>query len=167
MHSSVRCGKCTVDQVRLPLSDDSIQLSPHLARPCFTPSPSIMKTPAFALLFIAVSAVLFSADENKPFPLGYTDTPIIPGTKWKVHDLDRPAPPVVAPGGKPGDAPADAIILFNGKDTSQFYSKKKDTPGKLPSPWAIENGELIVNGGDCWTHLELSLIHISEPTRPY
>jgi len=115
-----------------------------------------MKTPALALLLIAVSSALFSAEENKPFPLGYTDTPIIPGTMWKVHDIDRPAPPVVVPGVKPGDAPADAVILFNGKDTSQFYSKKKDTPGKFPSPWAIENGELIVNGGDCWTHLEFA-----------
>jgi len=115
-----------------------------------------MKTPALALLLIAASSVLFSAEENKPFPLGYTDTPIIPGTKWKVHDIDRPAPPVVVPGAKPGDAPADATILFNGKDTSQFYSKKKDTPGKFPSPWVIENGELIVNGGDCWTHLEFA-----------
>ena len=145
-----------MDQVRSLLSDDSTLVTCHLARRSLIPSYYIMKTPALALLLIAASSVLFSAEENKPFPLGYTDTPIIPGTKWKVHDIDRPAPPVVVPGAKPGDAPADATILFNGKDTSQFYSKKKDTPGKFPSPWVIENGELIVNGGDCWTHLEFA-----------
>ena len=30
--------------------------------------------------------------------LGYTDTPIIPGTKWHVHDSGRPQPTVITPG---------------------------------------------------------------------
>ncbi len=63
---------------------------------------------------------------------------------------------MVAPGAKLGDAPADAIIIFNGKDTSQLFSRKKDNPNPQPSPWVIENGELIVNGGDCWTKLEFA-----------
>ncbi len=108
-----------------------------------------------SLLFLALLAGAVAA-EPKKYPLGYDDTPVIPGTKWKVHDIARPAPPVVTPGAKPGDAPSDAIILFNGKDTSQFFSRKKDDPAKYPSPWKIENGELIVDGGDCWTHLEFA-----------
>ncbi len=108
-----------------------------------------------ATLLVATSAFA-AADDDKPSPLGYADTPLIPGTKWKVHDIDRPAPPVVKPGARLGDAPADAIILFNGQDTAQFFSRKKDDPAKYPSPWAIENGELIVNGGDCWSKLEFA-----------
>ncbi|MDO8542378.1 MAG: DUF1080 domain-containing protein [Opitutaceae bacterium] len=116
-----------------------------------------MKKPlvAFSVLLIATGA--FGAEDiNKPAPLGYSDTPLIPGSKWKVHDIDRPAPPVVAPGAKAGDAPADAIILFNGGDTSQFFTRKKDNPEKFPCPWKVENGELIVDGGDCWTKQEFA-----------
>ena len=115
-----------------------------------------MKTKLLSLAALLVSTVAFAADDNKPSPVGYSDTPLIPGSKWKVHDIDRPAPPVVAPGAKLGDAPADAIIIFNGKDTSQLFSRKKDDPTPQPSPWVIENGELIVNGGDCWTKLEFA-----------
>ncbi|NBQ59476.1 MAG: DUF1080 domain-containing protein, partial [Opitutaceae bacterium] len=82
-----------------------------------------MKTKLLSLAALLVSAVVFAADDNKPSPVGYSDTPLIPGSKWKVHDIDRPAPPVVAPGAKLGDAPADAIIIFNGKDTSQLFSR--------------------------------------------
>ena len=28
---------------------------------------------------------------------GYSDTPVIPGQKWKVHDLERPRPQKVTP----------------------------------------------------------------------
>lgn len=116
-----------------------------------------MKSPLLVLSPLVITAGLFAAAaDDKPSPLGYSDTPLIPGTQWKVHDIDRPRPAAVAPGARLGDAPADAIILFNGKDTAQFFSRKKDDPKKYPCPWAIENGELIVNGGDCWTNLEFA-----------
>src|SRR5262249_41554387 len=57
---------------------------------------------------------------------GYTDTPQLPGQPWKVHDAARPRPPKVTPG-MPllNEAPpADAIVLFNGKDLSQWTSDK-------------------------------------------
>ena len=31
-------------------------------------------------------------------PFGYKDTPFLPGSKWRVHDRDRPQPPTVTPG---------------------------------------------------------------------
>jgi hypothetical protein len=129
-----------------------------------------MKKYLVPLSTLVVTAGLFAAAaEEKPAPLGYSDTPLIPGSKWKVHDIDRPAPPVVKPGAKLGDAPADAIILFNGKDTSQFFSRKKDDPGKYPSPWKIENGELLVAGGDCWTNLEFAScqLHVEWMSAPH
>ena len=33
---------------------------------------------------------------------------------WRVHDLERPVPPVVEPGHGLGEAPSDAIVLFDG-----------------------------------------------------
>ena len=47
------------------------------------------------------------------------------GIPWKK-------PEVITPGAKPGDPPSDAIILFNGKDTSEWENE-----------WKVENGELI------------------------
>jgi hypothetical protein len=59
--------------------------------------------------------------------LGYRDTPQIPGTPWRVHDADRPRPPVIAPGATfshLAPAPADAIVLFDGKDLTKWTDSK-------------------------------------------
>ena len=48
------------------------------------------------IITVAVATVL-SAQEPKA-PTGYTDTPTIPGSKWRVHDDARPRPPVITPG---------------------------------------------------------------------
>ena len=99
---------------------------------------------------------------------GYTDTPMIPGQKWRVHDASRPNPPEVTPGSesspeRPGRAPSDAIVLFDGKDFSKW-----GTPagGQLQEPkWKLENGytEVVPKSGgivtrekfgDCQIHLE-------------
>ncbi|MCX6954571.1 MAG: DUF1080 domain-containing protein, partial [Verrucomicrobia bacterium] len=88
-----------------------------------------------ALILLALGAVLARADEKdgKPYPEGYTDTPpIFPGSPWKVHDLNRPRPGPVKPGDKPGAAPADAFVIFDGKDTSRFVGKDG-----APCPWKI------------------------------
>lgn len=78
--------------------------------------------------------------------LGYTDTPIIPGTKWHVHDSGRPQPTVVTPGApstqeKVGTAPSDAVALFDGTDSSKWKS------GNAEAKWKVENGEMVVSGG--------------------
>lgn len=48
---------------------------------------------------------------------------------WMVHDVNRPAPPVVTPGtestqSEAGKAPSDAIILFDGTDLSGWASRR-------------------------------------------
>jgi len=98
------------------------------------------------LALLVLSATCQAADENKPSPLGYEDTPLIPGTEWRVHDLNRPRPKVVAPGKTASDAPADAVVLFDGKSTDAFVGKEG-----APCPWKIENGELVIYNGDVWT----------------
>src|SRR4029079_11230762 len=104
---------------------------------------------AIISLLIAIaapSALSFSAaaaEGEKP-PVGYTDTPMLPGGKWHVHDPDRPQPKVVTPGEfstpmKPGKPPSDAIILFDGTDLSKWQ-----TQSGQPSGWKVENGEMVV-----------------------
>lgn len=132
------------------------------------------------ILALALTASLAAfAQENKPAaekpsPIGYSDTPVIPGSKWKVHDIDRPRPKAVTPGAKLGDAPSDAIVLFDGKNVDAFRSKKKDAKGKPTNewtdcPWKIENGELLVDGGDAWTKQEFAScqLHLEWKSEPH
>jgi Domain of Unknown Function (DUF1080) len=76
---------------------------------------------------------------------GFQDTPMQPDGKWHVHDPARPQPPVVTPGTFSENAtpPSDAIVLFDGKDLSQWVDKK--TGG--PAPWKIE-GDAMVSAKD-------------------
>jgi hypothetical protein len=93
-------------------------------------------------------------------------------SQWKIHDLNRPVPPVIDPGTAstpdvPGRAPSDATVLFDGKDLSKW----SDKAGK-PAKWKVENGYMEVvpeTGyiftraafGDCQLHVEFA-----EPTPP-
>ena len=94
---------------------------------------------------------------------GYTDTPMQPNGKWHVHDPNRPKPRVVAPGAKfsqEANAPADAVVLFDGKDFSKWKGEKGDVK------WKLEDGymETTTSGkirtadefGDFQLHLEFA-----------
>jgi hypothetical protein len=81
--------------------------------------------------------------------LGYTDTPMIPGSDYRVHDITRPQPRIVTPGSESsqataGAAPSDAIILFDGSDLSGWESVSD--PGK-PAGWKIGQGYMEVVPG--------------------
>lgn len=122
-------------------------------------------TPLILILAAAAPLLLLAAEEKKDdYPTGYTDTPpIIPNYKWKVHDDDRPRPGPVAPGRTAADAPADAVVLFDGTNVNAFRGKDG-----APCPWKIENGELIVSGGDIWTKdsFESCQLHLEWKTFP-
>ncbi len=93
-------------------------------------------------------------------------------TKWKIHDPDRPAPPVIDPGtpstqDSHGRPPSDAAVLFDGKDLSK-WAHKDGTAAK----WKVENGyaEVVAKTGyiytreafgDCQLHVEFT-----EPSPP-
>ena len=51
---------------------------------------------------------------------GLDNTPVIPGLPWRIHDANRPQPPVVKPPARPGGPPSDAIVLFDGTDLSRW-----------------------------------------------
>ena len=93
-------------------------------------------------VFCLVSATLIAQSPND---LGYTDTPMLPGLKYRVHDPARPHPSVVTPASVPGGAPSDAIVLFGGADLAQW------TPAR--QPWKVESGYLEVtpNAGNLTT----------------
>jgi hypothetical protein len=116
------------------------------------------------LLAFASPLLLVAAEKKEEWPVGYSDTPlIVPNGKWKVHDIDRPRPDPVAPGKTAADAPSDAIVLFDGTSTDQLAGKNG-----APCPWKIENGELIVAGGDIWTKASFGScqLHLEWKTDP-
>lgn len=78
--------------------------------------------------------------------LGFTDTPILPGLPYRVHDPKRPHPPVVTPGEAPGSPPSDAIVLFNGKDLSKWANQKDNGP-LVPAKWIVREGHFEVAPG--------------------
>lgn len=103
------------------------------------------------LLAFTAAAVLTFAQAKKPrsSPVGYTDTPVLPGQKWRVHDIARPHPKVVTPSNVPGGPPSDAVVLFDGKDLSHWITRGKGpNRGKETAPqWKLGNGWFEVVGG--------------------
>jgi len=93
--------------------------------------------------------------------------------RYKVHDPDRPVPPIITPGtasteDSPGKSPSDAIVLFDGTNSSQWLSTDNSS-----AKWKVENGymEVVPHSGyihtktpfgDCQLHVEFS-----EPTPPH
>ncbi|HON92450.1 MAG TPA: DUF1080 domain-containing protein [Sedimentisphaerales bacterium] len=98
-----------------------------------------------------------------PQPLRqYLDTPT---GRWLVHDMNRPAPPIITPGDTCGAAPSDAIVLFDGTEAS-MTANWSDTRGN-PSKWVFRDGamESVAKAGyiqtkqqfgSCQLHLEFA-----------
>ncbi len=113
-----------------------------------------------------IAAVALTAQEAGDDVQGYTDTPRIPGQKWRVHDAERARPRKVAPGPYVReDPPADAIVLFDGKDLSHWRSRTRRTGGTEEPKWKIVDGDLVIvpqsgglvtkdKFGDCQLHIE-------------
>jgi Domain of Unknown Function (DUF1080) len=134
-----------------------------------------MKTVLLAAIAVSLAAqeppssarprtpIAASADDDQK---GYTDTPQLPGQKWKVHDAARPRPRKIVPG-LPllNEAPpSDAVVLFDGKDLAQWVTPARDGTTREPR-WKVENGymEIVPRSGglrtkekfgDCQLHVE-------------
>ncbi len=98
-------------------------------------------------------------------PVGYNDTPMLPGGQWRVHDGDRPQPRVVEPGTcstreELGRPPSDAIVLFDGEDTSQWVGRDggpiqwKVRDGAIETVFRTGNIQTKEQFGDCQLHIE-------------
>jgi hypothetical protein len=70
--------------------------------------------------------------------LGYSDTPLVPGTEWHIHDGTRPQPRVVTPGAG-ANPPSDATVLFDGSSLSGWQSVKGG-----PAGWKVVKGYMEV-----------------------
>jgi hypothetical protein len=94
---------------------------------------------------------------------GYDDTPFLPHSPWRVHDRKRPQPPIVDPGtgtpsSRPGAPPSDAVVLFDGKDLSQWVGGGEKGIGEDGSLDIFKAGELRTKRsfGDCQLHVEFA-----------
>ncbi len=120
----------------------------------------------FGLIGIAAVGVagILAQNPQKKEPIQYVETPT---GRWMVHDENRPAPPIITPGAcdaqvPPVKAPSDAIILFDGRDLSNWSSEKGE-----PSKWIVRDGYMeSVKGagyvrtrqefGSCQLHVEFA-----------
>jgi len=111
---------------------------------------------------LALLAAACSAPTSPGTGVGYTDTPRLPDG-WRVHDPQRPAPPVVDTMHDRSDLlrapPPDAQVLFDGSSLDAWAGE-----GDGPAGWALSEGAMEVNGtgsihtrdafGDCELHVE-------------
>jgi len=114
------------------------------------------------LLFVIGLAAFCSQDKGNKGNGEEGQASSTPAEQWSIHDPARPLPPVVDPGpaGPPVAAPSDAIVLFNGKDLSEWEDSKGE-----PARWKVESGYMEVVAktgsirtkkafGDCQLHIE-------------
>jgi len=102
---------------------------------------------AFAITCLFVTSVLHAQDKGAE------------NRDAKLTEVWSPEPSVVTPGTTSTDAPSDAIVLFNGKDFSNWQpSSHKGNVG-----WKLDNNAMTVAGGgietkqsfgDCQLHIE-------------
>jgi hypothetical protein len=104
---------------------------------------------SISLLALCVASAALAAEgaTNQVNTDGFRDTPIIPGTKWHLHDPDRPQPPVVTPGStfsQGAPAPSDAEVLFDGKDLAKWQNNRGQD-----ATWRVVDGyvETAPRGG--------------------
>jgi hypothetical protein len=118
---------------------------------------------SLGLAFVSGTTLTLCAQNNFG---GFQDTPIVPGTKWHVHDNERPQPEVITPGtfstqDTPGKPPSDAIVLFDGTNLDKWRS------GDEAAKWDLIDGAMQVKPksgeltskdefGDCQLHIEWS-----------
>lgn len=113
-----------------------------------------------------IPVLLASAAETKK------EKPFTPGGVYRQGDLQRPRPTVITPPTAmpppvPGKPPSDALVLFDGRDLSQFkrQPRKGDADASETPRWKIAGGyaeivpksgtiETRAKFGSCQIHIE-------------
>ena len=134
-----------------------------------------ISSPSLASILLLTSILPISAADEKPAAavedkLGYQTTPVIPGSKWHVHDGTRPQAPIVTPGSWNPDkmvveGPSDKTVLFDGSDLSKWRN------GDADAKWKVEDGyfEVVAGTGYLTTRQEFGpdvQLHIEFATPP-
>src|SRR5687767_8438936 len=116
------------------------------------------RTQSVFILTLAASTCLASVAVAAE---GYTDTPMHPNGKWRVHDPARPLPKVITPGStfsQMAGAPSDAVVLFDGKDFSKWQGEKGEVKWKLENDYmeTTRTGRIRTKDefGDFQLHIE-------------
>jgi hypothetical protein len=108
----------------------------------------LMKSCLFGAVAAVAMVMLAAGQGQQPRhdPVGYTDTPMLPNQPWRVHDINRPHPAEITPGATAGQAPSDAIVLFDGKDLSKWeqHGRGADRGKVLEPKWTVESGYFVV-----------------------
>lgn len=115
---------------------------------------SIKSALCLILVFGALQTYAQNNDANTPPEV--SPMPMKP----EMTEIWEPEVPVVTPGDKWGDAPSDAIILFDGKDLDQWVSQKDTTQ---PAPWEIVDNaylQVVPNSGSIQTTMKFGDIQL-------
>src|SRR5688572_20494627 len=88
-----------------------------------------MKPTLLILASLAICSPAFSQDDNLPKP--------------ELTEVWEPIPKLVTPSAKPGEAPSDAVVLFNGKNLDEWMSPKDGGAAK----WTLSDGVITVKKG--------------------
>jgi hypothetical protein len=104
-------------------------------------------------LLLTVGSLLAAAAVLVAVAAAGTGAPAQAAQEWKIHDVNRPQPPIITPGeastqARPGQPPSDAVVLFDGKDLSAWEGRDGG-----PAKWKVENGyfEVVAKTGDIRT----------------
>ncbi|MEP7336353.1 MAG: DUF1080 domain-containing protein [Acidobacteriota bacterium] len=120
-----------------------------------------LKPLRLAVLAVAAVAIIAAAIMGTTTIIQAQQQQPPPPPSQPPYPSPKKEPPVITPGAKPGDAPSDAIILFDGKDLSGWKSLRDGGDAK----WTVQDGFMQVKGGtgdiatkqefgDCQLHIE-------------
>jgi hypothetical protein len=117
----------------------------------------ITSAPAFVAMMAIVSSLGGDVVRSQQAPIGYDDTPMQPDGRWKVHDIKRPRPKIVAPGPFVSLAPpADAIVLLGqGNDVSHWQMA-----GGAAVSWPMADGVISSGKGLIRTKQEFTDVQL-------